>query len=435
MSKVFVSFLGTGNYSSEKYNDGKLSETRYVQSAIVEMHGGAFFDRIRILVTKSSYDKNGLILKEELERRLNPSVDFELVHISDDLINDQWKWFEKILSLVDFNDEVWFDMTHGYRAFSIVLSAALSFIQKTKNIQLMAVYYGAHDAPGKPIIDMKGFYQINQWADGVSDLVESADTSRLAKLSENTSIDSFSALRDKSLIDALNDLSHIIKNVDVNHIAEKAGRALALIAEKAKSCSGADSQLLRLVMDKFSSLAQSCPPSGKYDYLYFLTQLAFIELLNRHGFYMQSFTVMRECIGSIGVLGAKEKHKRNMNNDDGRKGRIAAEVFLIMIQKKEEEWNFKNDKNENGKNENGRNEFKETLKPFYDMLVKKGIMEKLRSFIKTLVDLRNGFDHCWTESGPQKRKLLEDVQVHAENCHKILAEIIGELRENKIICD
>jgi CRISPR-associated Csx2 family protein len=170
MSKVFISFLGKSPYKPEKYDNGKLSETRYVQSAIIEKHGGAFFDKIRILVTKDSYNQNGAKLKEELEKRLAPDVDFQMVHISDDLINDQWKWFETILNLVDFQDEVWFDMTHGYRAFSIVLSAALSFIQKTKNIQLMAVYYGAVDAPGNPIIDMKDFYQINQWADGVSNL-------------------------------------------------------------------------------------------------------------------------------------------------------------------------------------------------------------------------------------------------------------------------
>lgn len=424
MSKVFISFLGKSPYKPEKYDNGKLSETCYVQSAIVEKHGGAFFDKIRILVTKDSYNQNGAKLKEELEKRLAPDVDFQMVHISDDLINDQWKWFETILNLVDFQDEVWFDMTHGYRAFSIVLSAALSFIQKTKNIQLMAVYYGAYEAPGAPIIDMKGFYQINQWADGVSDLIDSADTSKLAMLSENTGIDTFSALRDQSLISALNDLSHIIKNVDVNNIAEKAGKALTLIAEKRKSCSGADSQLLELVMDKFSSLAQSCPPSGKYDSSYFSTQLAFIELLNRHGFYMQSFTVMRECIGSIGMLGEEEKYKRNMNSKAGRKGRFSADIFVNMIQFNENEWNF--DKNDP--------KFQK-IKVLYDTLVNYGTVQKLRSIIKTMLDLRNGFDHCWTSAGPEKRRLLEEVKVHAENCHKILAEIIGELKENQIICD
>ena len=63
MSKAFISFLGKSDYKPEKYDNGKLSETCYVQSAIVEKHGGAFFDKIWILVTKDSYDKNGARLK------------------------------------------------------------------------------------------------------------------------------------------------------------------------------------------------------------------------------------------------------------------------------------------------------------------------------------------------------------------------------------
>jgi hypothetical protein len=424
MSKVFISFLGMNDYSSIKYDNGTLSETRYVQSAIVEKHGN-LFDKIRILVTEESYDKNGAMLKDELDKKLAPGFDFKFVKISGDLINNQWKWFETVMDQVDFNDEVWFDMTHGYRAFSIILSAALSFIQKTKNIQLMAVYYGAFDAPGKPIIDMKDFYQINQWADGVSQLIESADTSKLAMLSENTSIDTFSAFRDKSLISALNDLSHIIRNVDVNHIAEKADRALTLIAEKQKSCTGADSQLLSLVTEKFSSLAQSSPVTGTYDSAYFSTQLNFIEILNRHGLYMQAFTVMRELIGSTGMLGAKEKYKRKMDCDDGRKGRKAADVFVNMVRYQEKDWDFKYE----------NKVFMEELKPFFDTLSDLGVVEKLRGIIKTILDLRNGFDHCWTSAGPEKRKLLQEVQVNAENCHKILVQIIGELRENQIICE
>lgn len=423
MSKVFISFLGLGNYSLANYDHGTLSGTPYVQSAIIEKHGAGFFDRIRILVTSGSCEKHWNTLKKEIECRIASHVHCEKVLISDDLLNDQWKWFETILSLVDTNDEVWFDMTHGYRAFSIVLSAALSFIQKTKNIKLMAVYYGAHEAPGTPIIDMKSFYQINEWADGVSQLIDSADTTKLAYLSESTIISTFSSLRDKDLINALNELSQIIRNVDVNHIAEKADKTLSLIKEKQKTCTGADFQLLTMVTEKFTSLSHSCPPSGKYDTAYFETQLALIEMLNKHGLYMQSFTVMRECIGSIGMLGAKDKHKRNMDNDNGRKGRNAADVFVNMIQYAENEWKFEGD----------TVSFKDHLKPFYDQLVELGIVSMLRSTIKTILDLRNGFNHCWTAAGPEKMKLLECVADHAMKCSKMLDNVVKNLKEKSII--
>ncbi|HEX2958404.1 MAG TPA: TIGR02221 family CRISPR-associated protein [Chitinispirillaceae bacterium] len=334
MAKVFISFLGMGDYKPVRYDNGQLLETEYVQSAIVEKNGGGAFEKIRILATQGSSSKHWDKLRKRLAKIITVDVSCEMILIPDDLVNDQWKWFETVLSLVENGDTVWFDMTHGYRAFSIVLSAALSFIQKTKNIQLMAVYYGAHEAPGTPIIDMKGFYQINEWADGVAQLIDSADTSRLAALSEQTDVSTFSSLRDKNLISALNDLSQIIKNVDVNHIADKADQALTIIQGKLNVCSGADRQLLQMVTEKFTTLSQNCPVSGKYDIAYFTVQIAFVDMLNKHGLYMQSFTVLRECIGAIGMLGAKTKHNKNMDSDDGRKGRKYADVFINMINMK-----------------------------------------------------------------------------------------------------
>jgi predicted small metal-binding protein len=122
------------------------------------------------------------------------------------------------------------------------------------------------------------------------------------------------------------------------------------------------------------------------------------------------------------MLGEEEKYKRNMKSKAGRKGRFSADIFVNMIQFNENEWNF--DKNDP--------KFQK-IKVLYDTLVNYGTVQKLRGIIKNILDLRNGFDHCWTSAGPKKRELLEEVQVHAENCHKILAQIIGELRKNQII--
>lgn len=424
MANVFISFLGMGRYNPIQYNNAQISKTEYVQSAILEQNSSIFFDRVRILVTKGSMEMHWNKLKSNLEKYMNNGTSVEMVLISDDLVNDQWKWFESILSLVDNDDHVWFDMTHGFRAFSIVLSAALSFIQKTKNIQLMAVYYGAHDAPNAPIIDMKGFYQINEWADGVAQLIESADTSKLAFLSEQTNIDTFSTLRDKDLISALNDLSQIIKNVDINHISEKADRALTKIQEKMNTCSGADRQLLQMVTGKFASLSQNCIPSGKYDKSYFAIQLALIEILNKHNLFMQSFTVMRECIGSIGMIGAKSKYTKNMNSDDGRKGRRNyAEVFVSMIRYNKDKWNFDDD----------RLKRKDELLPLYEKLSHAGVVDKLRGFVKNLIDIRNGFDHAWTSAGPEQKKILNEIKTHADVFTNNLKEIVTILQEKGIL--
>ena len=48
---------------------------------------------------------------------------------------------------------------------------------------------------------------------------------------------------------------------------------------------------------------------------------------------MQSFTAMRELVGSFGMLGAPQKYINNMHNNIGRdKGRYHANIFINMLQ-------------------------------------------------------------------------------------------------------
>ena len=337
---IFISFLGTGNYDSVQYENSDIT-TPYVQIAIVNRLGKSFFDHINIIVTKESREKHWNALCEGL-KEYNDKDSIDSYEISQDLVNDQWSWFEQILNLVDDGDNVWFDMTHGYRAFSIVLSAALNFIQRTKNINLQAVYYGAHDAPNRPIIDMVDFYRINDWADGVSQLIDTADVSKLARLAENATSKSFESLNNKELIKSLEELTRIIRNVDVNRIIDESNNALSIISSQIAMSNGADKPLLELVLDKFKTLATDRSSTGRYDKDYFNSQLALISMLNKHELYMQSFTVISETLGSIGMLGAPNENKSYKEKDIDQH-RNYAETFQAMMNISEKKWNF-NDK-------------------------------------------------------------------------------------------
>ena len=55
--KIFISFLGAGNYSKVQYAGSKI-ETPYIQTAIIESKGADFFDQINILVTETSREKH-----------------------------------------------------------------------------------------------------------------------------------------------------------------------------------------------------------------------------------------------------------------------------------------------------------------------------------------------------------------------------------------
>ncbi len=329
----------------------------------------------------------------------------------------QWKWFEQILEIIESSDNLTIDLTHGYRSIPIIFSTAINFLQKARNISLNAVYYGAFDKDRKlaPIINMKDFYIINEWAEAISRLVEDADARKVAEVALKS--DSFQAgkLSDPQLISAFKDLTNAVRNVDIHNVPKKAEDAIQLIKNKEKDTSTTGKILLKLITDKFTSITADKPLSGKYDKAYFDVQLEIIRLLLEHRLFMQAYTVMRELIGSIGLIRIK---KAKTNNSEGRRKRRYAEIFINMFQIKKEKWNFKNKEKELA-----------VLMPFYNELEKTGIESILRKFTGELADYRNGFDHAWTG----KEKSYPDVTEKGFEFYEYLKEVMSLLKKNNIL--
>lgn len=404
--KVFLSFLGIGpqdGYKKVVYsiNGQELSETKFVQAAEIEYHGRNFFDKIIIAYTKTSKDK----YFKQLSAALNENA--EEVEISENLDPvSQWEGFEKIIGKFLPNDELYLDLTHGFRSVPIMFSIAVNFLQQIKNIELKTAYYGAHDQ-GNNIIDFKDFFSLNLWADAVSRLVENADAKKLAAVASGNNSFQIADLNDDKMIELFNKLTDSIRNVDVNNISGIASEAIKMVKEKQKKASETEKLLLDMVIEKFSLLSTEEPLSGQYDEEYFRVQIEIIKVLIEHKLFMQAFTAMRECVGSIGLIGFENV---KFSNSDGRKKRNYADVFVNMLQFDEEKWSF---------NEQ-QQIFLNKLNPFYDKLKKNRAERELRSFVKEMITLRNSFDHAWTS----RQKSDDDINSKAFNYFDILKKSI-----------
>ncbi len=412
MAKVFISFLGTGggnpesstpgyNAVSYHFDGSKTTETRFAQRSILEKHGIETFDAVCLLMTAQSKRKHRDLLVDEL---IGIGLDAPKQLIEDDSITtnqnteQQWAWFDSLQKLINDGDQVIFDFTHGFRSVPIIFSTAISFLQKVKRFELLHAYYGYSDQATQysEIIDMAKFYRINEWADGVARLVDMADASKLAELADEGQDDGFAALNDQKLTQALRDLTDLIKNIDVNNVGKKADEALTLIAAKQQQCSGADAQLLKMVHDKFIGLA--IQGSGRYDHNYFQLQLVLTEMLLKHGLHMQAFTVMRECIASIGMLGATGKYaKKALNTNDGRRYRKnIGELFVGLCITARHEWRQENDEKRKTLPSQELQYFDGMMQPFFNDLERKGIALLLHDLASNMSAYRNGLDHAWT---------------------------------------
>ena len=430
MSRVYLSFLGLGSFKSNKkqyvydptiyeLSGKKSSVTEFIQVAELQILGAHNFDKIIIVATQKSYDTHFKKLEPQLLQAGAENIN-HLV-ISEEMTPEaQWEWFEKVLNLIEQDDNLTIDLTHGYRSIPIIFSTAINFLQKARNITLNAVYYGAFDKDRKlvPIIDMKDFYIINEWAEAVSRLVEDADARKMAEVAQKT--DSFQAgeLSDIELITAFEDLTNAVRNVDIHNVSEKADKAIQLIKNKEKNTSTIGRILLQLVMNKFTSITTDEPLSGRYDKTYFDVQLEIIRLLIEHRLFMQAYTVMREFIGSIGLI---DIEKARTDNNKGRSQRYRfAEVFINMFQVEEDKWKFQ---------EKGKATECEQLRPYYEKLKVFGIASILRNFTKNLTDYRNSFDHAWT----LKQKAHSDIEEKGLKFNKNLKEVIRLLAEKNIL--
>ncbi len=419
MRRIYISFLGAGDYKKTQYcfNGKTAPSTTYVQAAELTLFGTGYFDKIFLVMTETSRNKHFEMLKDELSAAGITSV--YSIGITEELGPEHhWSWFENILSCIDHGDELTVDLTHGYRIIPIVFSTALNFLQKAKNISIHSVLYGAFekDNDNSPIVDLKAFYAINEWTDAVSRLIEDADPGKLARVAEKDTSGTLKEFEDPELINAFDSLTASLKNVDVHNVRKMAEHAIELINTKESAASVTGKILLQLVKEKFVSLVSGEPASGRYDANYFSMQLAIIKLLIEHKLFMQAYTVMREFIGSLGLI--EMNAKARIGNKKGRNQRQKAEVFVNMLQNAEAQWNFKGDKKR----------MQESLMPIYEKFNTADQIHELRDICTDLVQYRNGFDHAWTA----KKEAFHDIDEKGIGFQKRLEEIVKNMELNHI---
>ncbi|MCD6560253.1 MAG: TIGR02221 family CRISPR-associated protein [Deltaproteobacteria bacterium] len=435
MKRIFVSFLGMGpdgeGYSELHYQmEGKPESisTEFVQRAEIEFLGSDSFDKIFILCTKESHDYSFHDLRDELNNLCIDRQKIKHVPINNiETIKHAWELFDKINSLINNGDRLVLDLTHGFRSLSIILSAALNFILKSKSkITLEHVFYGqesfSDDNKGY-IIDMKDFYIINEWADGVGRLVDNADAGKLAALADSDSNLHFSHLDDETLINSLQDLTGTLKNIKVNRIARKTEAALDVIKSCLADSEGAERELLKLIENKFQPL--TAKSSGKYDREYFLLQIRIIEMLIEHKLFMQAFTTMREFIGSIGMIGAPDNYTENMNDNNTADIRPHyADLFIRMIRYSEKKFSVKE------KEEDKHFKLKNSI---FSQIDRIGMLEEFKTISKKLLNVRDGFDHAWTGKGDKAVEKIGDFKTIADEAVECFGKLVNQLIDHEII--
>jgi len=196
--KVFLSFLGTGNYKECRYSSKNLGESsvvKFVQEAILELIACNWTssDRAVIFLTDSAEQKNW----SELDSRIK-DYPFEIATVRvpegyDE--NEIWEIFQSVYSTIDQVDQVILDITHGFRSLPMLAMVLLQYAKVLKKINVLGVYYGAFEALGPafdiekripnpddrkaPLLDLSAFSDLQDWSAATDNFMEFGNARKL----------------------------------------------------------------------------------------------------------------------------------------------------------------------------------------------------------------------------------------------------------------
>lgn len=247
-----ITFLGASIAHPTTYimGDGREHTAQFCGVALAHFYPAL---EMRVFVTP---DARKMHLNDFLIQVESVVADIQPIDIPDGANEDQlWQVFETVIDAVDNEEQVVFDITHGYRSLPFLSFLAAAYLRVVKKIDLVALLYGNFEARDKsvtpnraPIIDMTPFVGLLDWmieadrfirfgdAQGLAAQLRTAHTksggsqNKPLTLAANTLVNVSRALQLIRPLDAMsasNDLSTVLSNAVVT-LPENARPFLAL---------------------------------------------------------------------------------------------------------------------------------------------------------------------------------------------------------------
>lgn len=256
-----MSVLGATNYTECIYFDDEFrsSPTRFIQIAMFEKKAISWTEKdvAYIFLTggeKGSWARNwndnghkkfgsdetipSMGLKS-LCSQMNLPFPIVPVKIKNgDNESEIWKNFRIIFDNLQPDDEVFFDVTHGFRSIPMLVLVLNNYSKFLKNIRIKSITYGNYEARNEkneaPIISLNFISELQDWTSAANMFIETGRTSKLSQLLKPEgiiSLDNFaqeifecrgiSINKGESATDLKNELNALEKNHSFKEITQK----------------------------------------------------------------------------------------------------------------------------------------------------------------------------------------------------------------------
>lgn len=210
--KVFISVLGYSNYGkcfyTRKADNFKSDEVRYVQEAtlryLMSISEWTAADCAYILLTEGAEQKNWVDNGHSIYGTNTPIEQPGLASVLKNLClpfpvipvknipdgNDEkeiWGIFDRVFELIQEGDELYFDLTHGFRYLPMLILVLGNYSKLLKNVVVKSITYGNYEARDKetneaPLIDLLALSNLQDWTSASFSFLKNGNLSMLKSL-------------------------------------------------------------------------------------------------------------------------------------------------------------------------------------------------------------------------------------------------------------
>jgi len=409
-----MSVLGATNYQECQYvdyqNNFKSSKTRFVQVAMFEkfIYNWSSNDVAFVFLTKGTegsekknwldnghfkYGTDKVIPSFGLKKLLadmNPPCKIEPVQIKNgDNEGEIWENFRTIFNCLQPGDEVYFDVTHGFRSLPMLVLVLNNYAKFLKNITITSITYGNYEARNEaneaPIIDLISLSELQNWTSGANMFIQTGDTKTLSKLlseyevaSLNNFVDEINECRGLAIyegISALN-LSKELDNIDIHYNSFK--------------------ELIDRIKDKVAGFQRNDLLNG----------FRSVGFCIEHKLIQQGVTLLQEFIVSYILSDIEESNWLNQFERNIVSGCLSINKFEKFIP--------------SGSNDTEKERSQNIAKKVFELTYKKKLSDKVYKGLS--LGARNDLNHAGKRNDPKDTGYFKEKLI---NYHKDTLEILG----------
>ena len=422
--KVFISFLGAGFYTPCRYvyGDFKSEIMRFVQVATLQYLCSEEVwtkqDVAYIMLTHGAELKNWEDnedtpgLKSELAKANLPLSIVPVMNLPDGNNEDEiWTIFERAVSLIQEGDELYFDLTHGFRYLPMLMLVMGNYSKFLYGTTIRFMSYGKNEGmpkeADKPLINLLPLAALQDWTVAAASFVESGNVSQLSDMTEKRcreilkeSMGQNAEARIQRAI--LNNLKDVVSDIQTCRGMEIINaKKMSVLYNNLTQVEGSIIPPLTPVFDKMKSSFEA------FD----------VHQNIRNGFeaarwcikncmYQQAVTILQESVTSY----IAERHGIDID-DEEKRGLVNSAFFISVNDIPEENWNVK-----------------EEYKPVVKSLLTDSLIQErqIKEAFSNLSDIRNDINHAGMRSKKAPMKASDIDKRIKKNFGNIMLAFYGE---------